>query len=961
MKRFLSYLVFVLAVGFATVVAQPEGPARALPPAGADMLPVTATVDVGSRLGSDSVILTGWVRLERQAPHIEGGVGVVDIEVIALDLRGASQLGAVSVRTQTEVSSTGEFRSLQPGQDYPASSSLNLYLQVTVPASPIGSLDLHNEEPLIVRPVEGGQEVPLQAWPPLGVTYQLDAIFGVDNDGDGLIDEDTADDDNDGLIDEDRPGPDPDTPGFGSECGNDPDCDGLEGEDPPIELCTLEVCDADGDGLMDEDPACIPLLNAGGTHLKAGLCVRNIMITIAPEAPSYSVARGGPSPLHPADVLALTPRPELAAGPAAVSGNDDFAGAWEIPELPFIGQQNTASATIETVNTGFLSPAASSPDGAAGDGDGFEVSPEGAFADGGGFAEDVDSGTGPVTSCFGAPSPDADRHVFRDFNIDTEGLENTIKGIELRLDAWADAAGGVPQICAHMSADGGTTWSPFPHGTGILSDSEETYILGSPSDVWRAFLPWTPDELTNENFRVRLTNVSDDESRDFRLDWLAARFYTKVEPSTAACGMIGATTWYRFTPLVSEVVTFDTIGSNFDTVLVAFTGDDVFTASLLACNDDFGVLGGPSRLFLPVSAGTTYYLQAGGFRGDSGDLVVNAGTDTSLAPFVRIACPDLGLSADGCDDGSDGDQDDLDALSYGLDLAPGEPLGVNFSVGPGAQGAAGSAVEAQRNCPPSSPGLSPEAEGDVFGSLLDGANSHVLDGNGPIGTCPSAFPLGLVEGATVRDDLNALAGRDAGAVDEDDDGVPDSPVYFSLAAGSPSLAAFGYSAADILRTVGGGQPTLFASAATLGLQSGDDVDALCLRESGDQTFGAGDVLYFSLAPGSPSLSGLGEPGDLLSPGPFMVQQAGPLGLLAGDDLNALTCRALSDLPGGDVNCSGETDSIDAALVLQLEAGLIAGLACGDQADVNQDGVTNSIDAVIILQFIAGLIERLPVP
>ena len=85
---------------------------------------------------------------------------------------------------------------------------------------------------------------------------------------------------------------------------------------------------------------------------------------------------------------------------------------------------------------------------------------------------------------------------------------------------------------------------------------------------------------------------------------------------------------------------------------------------------------------------------------------------------------------------------------------------------------------------------------------------------------------------------------------------------------------------------------------------------------------------------------------------------GPLGLLAGDDLNALKCRALPVLPGGDVNCSGETDSIDAALVLQLEAGLIAGLACGDQADVNQDGTINAIDAALILQFTAGLLGRL---
>jgi hypothetical protein len=63
---------------------------------------------------------------------------------------------------------------------------------------------------------------------------------------------------------------------------------------------------------------------------------------------------------------------------------------------------------------------------------------------------------------------------------------------------------------------------------------------------------------------------------------------------------------------------------------------------------------------------------------------------------------------------------------------------------------------------------------------------------------------------------------------------------------------------------------------------------------------------------------------------------------------------------GDVDCNGRTDTIDATLVLQRDAGVTGALACGSDADVNRDNAVTPIDAVLILQFSAGLILSLPV-
>lgn len=63
----------------------------------------------------------------------------------------------------------------------------------------------------------------------------------------------------------------------------------------------------------------------------------------------------------------------------------------------------------------------------------------------------------------------------------------------------------------------------------------------------------------------------------------------------------------------------------------------------------------------------------------------------------------------------------------------------------------------------------------------------------------------------------------------------------------------------------------------------------------------------------------------------------------------------SSLPG-DVDCNGTVTAIDAALVLQFDAGLIDTSPCIGSSDVNGDGATNALDASLILQFVAGLID-----
>ncbi len=230
-----------------------------------------------------------------------------------------------------------------------------------------------------------------------------------------------------------------------------------------------------------------------------------------------------------------------------------------------------------------------------------------------------------------------------------------------------------------------------------------------------------------------------------------------------------------------------------------------------------------------------------------------------------------------------------------------------FSVDSVSTGLAGSASLAEA--------IVGEVAADVFFGGTTGAplgtNLLAIDGDGaPAGVPPS---LGLVESPSSGpfDDLAALKFCDAANIM--DPGAT-TIVLFTLAAGSPTLAAIGAGPEDIIVPTGAATPPSVITGSSLGLSAGDVIDAIS---------GTGLI---SLAPGSPSLATIpAGPADLIEVSigatPFVAISAASIGLGPTDNVDAL--ELLSDHDGDLVH-----DLCDNCL----------GFPNNDQTDLNGDGV-----------------------
>jgi hypothetical protein len=115
--------------------------------------------------------------------------------------------------------------------------------------------------------------------------------------------------------------------------------------------------------------------------------------------------------------------------------------------------------------------------------------PANAYADDAAYASKCFSGGGTA------------QHVYYDYDLGLDPCD-IVDGIEVRLDWWLDTLTDDSTMSVELSWDGGTTWTAAKTDANRTL-AEHTVVLGGPADDWGH--AWTADELSNANFRVRVT------------------------------------------------------------------------------------------------------------------------------------------------------------------------------------------------------------------------------------------------------------------------------------------------------------------------------------------------------------------------------------------------------------------------------------------------------------------------
>ncbi len=128
----------------------------------------------------------------------------------------------------------------------------------------------------------------------------------------------------------------------------------------------------------------------------------------------------------------------------------------------------------------------------------------------------------------------------------------------------------------------------------------------------------TSGSLSNDDF----SNALPIQGKVYSISWnnnLASK--EAGEPAHAG-NMGGKSVWWKWTATDSGPVTIDTEGSTFDTILGAYTGNNVSQLTEIASDDDSGT-GLLSRIMFSAIKGRNYYIVVDGYNGRSGNLRLN--------------------------------------------------------------------------------------------------------------------------------------------------------------------------------------------------------------------------------------------------------------------------------------------------------------------------------------------------
>ena len=125
----------------------------------------------------------------------------------------------------------------------------------------------------------------------------------------------------------------------------------------------------------------------------------------------------------------------------------------------------------------------------------------------------------------------------------------------------------------------------------------------------------------------KIRRLSGGPARGFRGTQIFSTVGSSKDPGEPNhCGEPGgASEWYAYQPPASGLLILDTEGSDFDTVLAAYTGPGTDFESLVpvACDNDSGSNGKTSKTVFQATQDMVYYLAVDGAEGASGTTVLN--------------------------------------------------------------------------------------------------------------------------------------------------------------------------------------------------------------------------------------------------------------------------------------------------------------------------------------------------
>jgi hypothetical protein len=184
------------------------------------------------------------------------------------------------------------------------------------------------------------------------------------------------------------------------------------------------------------------------------------------------------------------------------------------------------------------------------------------------------------------------------------------------------ALGGLTRVGCDDDGGGGGTGSVSAATVNLTGGQKYYFQVGGFKDAAGGV---GTGSITFRLNRAALANDSfagaqSATSLPFAAGPLPTGFAGEAGEPVPSCAPIGKTLWWRFTPSTNMQVTADTAGSGFDTVLAVYRGTALDALTQTGCDDDGGGAGSTSVATVALTAGQTYYFQAGGYKASAADI-----------------------------------------------------------------------------------------------------------------------------------------------------------------------------------------------------------------------------------------------------------------------------------------------------------------------------------------------------